>query len=96
MGEQQSAGEKRRASDDDSVSNGDEDEERCHKLSLKYYKSERRQNCTPSRRRGAGRISNAQRESIRTLHAMALRNSDLHPERRELHTINMYCALCIE
>ena len=54
---QQSSGEKRRAFDDDSVSNGDEDEERRHKLSLKYYETERRQNCTPSRRRGAGRIS---------------------------------------
>ena len=54
---QQSAGEKRRAFDDDSVSNGDEDEEGRHKLSFEYCAIERRQNCTPSRRRGAGRIS---------------------------------------
>ena len=54
---QQSAGEKRRAFDDDSVSNGDEDEEGCHKLSFEYYEIERRKNCASSRRRDAGRIS---------------------------------------
>ena len=45
---QQSAGEKRRVFDDDSVSNGDEDEERCHKLSFDDHEIERRRNCTPS------------------------------------------------
>ena len=53
--QQQSAGEKRRAFDDDSVSNGDEDEERRHELSFDDRAIERRQNCTPSGRRDAGR-----------------------------------------
>ena len=55
--QRQSAGEKRRAFDDDSVSNGDEDEEGCHKLSVEDCEIERRKNYTPSERRDAGRIS---------------------------------------
>ena len=55
--QQQSAGEKRRAFDDDTVSDGDKDEERCHKLSFNDREIERHRNCTPSERRDAGRIS---------------------------------------